>query len=1080
MKKILLTLVAFMAMVAVNAEQISKQQALRKAQQFMPGKQFGEVRNFARGGNVSDREPFYIFNAEGKKGFVIVSGDDRTRPILGYAERGNLEEDNMPDNMKWWLNSLARQIEALGTSLNPAVLMATNMAEINPLIQTEWGQSAPYNYMCPDENMYDKGDNDYNAEKLCLTGCVATAMAQIMYYWKWPNECQALDSYPLGYYDEGWNFIETNRVKGLPATTFKWDKMKTTYSWNETGEAADAVAELMRYCGQAVSMGYGLEGSGANLSPNVMASVFNYSKNVRELSRDYYTTAQWEALVYEELEAKRPVPYSGGSEDGGGHQFIVDGYRGDGLFHVNWGWGYLGSYCVLSVADPWVEQAVGGKENKGAYQYGQCALIGMKPAEAGEVAMPVIYSRLGELLAKTYSRSGANADFTDVALNAYVESYYTVEPESERDVQLGWGLYQDDQFVMCLASQTKKLFVQVYNYLENNQTVSFGASLNAGKYQLCQICRFSDSEQWQRCENYGTNSLVAEVSATTMTIRKPDLENVAFTVNSLSTSENPEVGIPMNFIVNVTNTGESSKIALNLWIQKEGANAWSNVAYGEFYVDPGKSKDIYLVYTPTEAGTFNLKVTDTSDEALYTSTVTIAASEIVVVDNVKYLCTPAYKQATVIHDEDAQRDVTSLTIQKTVTASGVACQVKAIADNAFSSYWNINKIEIPEGVETIGAQAMSYMSNLTRVTLPSTIKSIGEYAFYDNSSLEVVVSNIANPCVLSDKVFKVERLNSQTNVWEVVLSPATLYIPVNTRSKYDEAGWTAQFKKVVEGEFLEGFDGVLKYAYSTGDDEATVIPDDSYKQLTEVTIPATATLGGKSYKVTTVGHNAFENCYLASLTLPSGLVSIGNYSFYNTDIEEITFPNTMKSIGEGAFMYCWRITEVTLPENLESVGPHAFRYMQNLQKVVLPSTIQSIGDGAFFSNQNLASVESHITEPFDILESVFAGSSTWDNTNYVYIFSPSSAKLYVPAGTKSKYVAAKGWNMLANIEEMEPSTLSGDVDGNGDVNAADIDAVVRYIMTGDTTNFVFENANLNGDDKVDAVDLVLLIKKVKP
>ena len=1020
MKKILLTLLAFMSTVAMNAGQVSKQQALQKAQQFMPGKRFGEVRNFARGGNVSDSEPYYVFNAEGKKGFVIVSGDDRTRPILGYAEQGNLEEDQMPDNMRWWLDNLARQIEAIGTSLTSAALMATNMAEIKPLIQTEWAQSAPYNYMCPDENMLDKGDNGYNPEKLCVTGCVATAMAQIMYYWKWPNECPALDSYPIGYYDEGGNYIETNRVKGLPATTFKWDKMKTTYDWGETGEAADAVAELMRYCGQAVSMGYSLDGSGAYLSPNVMATVFNYSKNVKELSRNNYSTTQWETLVYEELKAKRPVPYSGGSEEGGGHQFIVDGYSGDGLFHINWGWGYLGSYSVLSIADPWEEQAVGGKENKNAFQYGQCALIGMKPAEAGEVVVPVIYARLDEFLTKTYSRSGANADFTDVALNAYVESYYTVNPETERDVQLGWGLYQDDQFVQCLTSQTKKLLARQYNYVENNQTVSFGAGLKAGKYQMCQIYRFSDNEQWQRCENYGTNSLIAEVSATAMTIRKPDLENMSFMVNSLTMSENPEAGNPMSFIVNVTNTGESSKIVLNLWIQKMGANAWSNVAQGEFYVDPGKSTDINLGYTPTEAGTYNLKVTGTSDEALFTSTVTIAATEIVVIDNVKYLCTPAYQRATVIRNEDAQRDVSSITIQKAVTAGGVACQVKAIADNAFNSFWNISKLEIPEGVETIGASAMSYMSSLMRVTLPSTLKSIGEKAFYGNSSLEVVASNIAIPCVLSGRVFKVESLNSQTNVWEESLSPATLYVPVNTRSKYDEAGWTVQFKKVVEGELLEAFDGVLKYSYSTGSDEATVIQDDSYKELADVTIPATATLGGKTYKVTAVGSSAFKACYsLSSVTLSSGLVSIGNSSFQNIGIAEIVFPNTLKSIGDDAFEDCWQISAVTLPENLESVGRYAFSYMSNLQKVVLPSTIQSIGDGAFFYNQNLALVESHITEPFDISENVFAGSSTWDDTNYVNIYYPSSAILYVPVGTKTKYASAKGWNMLSAIEEGE-------------------------------------------------------------
>lgn len=1019
MKKVLLTLLTIMVTMAVNAEKVSKQEALQKAQQFMPDKQFRETKAFVRGDRDESNSPFYVFNVESDGGYVIVSGDDRTRPILGYAEQGNLEEDQMPENMKWWLDNLARQIKAIGTSLKPAALTATNLAEIKPLIQTEWGQGAPYNNMCPDENLLDKGDKGYNAEKLCLTGCVATAMAQIMYYWKWPNECPALDSYPLGYY-EGNNFIEIYRVKGLPATTFKWDKMKTTYAWDETGDAADAVAELMRYCGQAGPTAYGLRGSASNMSANVMASVFNYSKNVRELDRVRYSTAQWEALVYEELKAKRPVPYGGASSDMGGHQFIVDGYRSDGLFHFNWGWDHIGSYSVLSVADPSVEQAVGGKENENAFQYGQTAFIGMKPAEAGEVLVPVVYARLNEFLARTYSRSSANADFTDVTLDAYAIATYTVDPEKELDMQLGWGLYQDDQFIYYLGSQTKKLYMQRDNYVENNQTVSFGAGLKAGKYQLCQICRFSDNEQWQRCENYGTNILVAEVSATTMTIRKPDLENMSFMVNSLTTSEFPDAGNPMTFIVNVTNTGESLMVGFNLWIQKAGGSLWNNVAQGEFYVDPDKSADIYLSYTPTEAGNYNLKVTDASDEVMFTSTVTIADTEIVVIDNVKYLCTPVYKRAMVIRNEDVEKNISSITIQKIVTASGIDCQVKAIADNAFNGFWNISELDIPEGVESIGYKSFYEMSNLTKVTLPSTIKRIGEDAFFDNYNLQVVVSNIANPCVLYHTEFKAWLHNSQTYLWGVSASPATLYIPINTRSKYDDAGWTAQFTKVEEGESLEGFEGVLKYSYSTGVDEATVIQDDSYKELAEVIIPATANLGGKSYKVTTVGNNAFSKCYnLTSVTLSDGLVSIGNSSFQFTNIKEIDFPKTLKSIGKDAFDDCRQITAVTLPDNLEYVGRYAFSNMDNLEKVVLPSTIQFIAHGAFLYNKNLTSVESHIIEPFDISESVFAGSSTWDDTNNDYIYFPSSAKLYVPAGTKSKYAAAKGWNMLAAIVEGE-------------------------------------------------------------
>ena len=1026
MKKLLFLLLAFMSTIAVNAEQVSRQQALQKAQLFMPGKQFGEARSFARTGSPVDKEPFYIFNAEGKNGFVIISGDDRTPSILGYAEQGSLEEDQMPDNMKWWLDNLARQIEALGTSLKPANVTSTRsgMTAIAPLIQTEWNQGAPYNYMCPDGDYRDKGDDGYDATNLCVTGCVATAMAQVLYYWKWPNQCAAIDSYGLGYYDENWNFVETNRVKGIPATTFKWNVMKTKYGYQETGEAADAVAELMRYCGQAVRMGYGVGASGANLSPSDLASVFNYSTNIRELDRDSYTTAQWEALVYGELSAEhpRPVLYSGRTSGNAGHQFIIDGYDGNGLFHMNWGWGYSGSYSVLSLADPNTEHGIGGSSNNGAFQYEQDALFGVKPAEVGEVMVPVLYGKLGDFLTKTYNRTGTDVDFTDVTLKATVGSRYVVTPETTLDVQVGWGLYQDDQFISCLASGTKTLPQRSSYSFTNEQTSSFGKNLAAGKYQLTQIYRFSDNEAWKRCENYGTNSLVVEISATSLTVRKPALDNVSFTVNSITTSEQPEVGSAMDIVVNVTNTGETSKIILNMWIQKSGAGSWTNIAQGDFNVDPGTSKDIQMGYTPTEAGTFTLKATDSSDpsdEALCTATVTIAATETVTIGEVAYLCTPLYKRATVVKNTDANKSVSSITIQQTVTASGVACQVKAIANEGLRNYWNISQLEIPEGIETVGKRAVSGLSNMAKLTLPSTLKSIDDYAFANNTSLESVVSHIANPCVVSDNVFKSESWNSQEQKNDVFLSPATLYIPINTMSKYFTAGWTAQFTKVEEGELMEGFDSVLKYSYSTGGTDATVVPDDSYKELTEVTIPATATLGGKTYQVKAVGNNAFMNCNkLTSLTLPEGLVSIGNYSFQSTKIKDIVFPATLKSIGDYAFMYC-NLSTVSLPEGLESIGGRTFYYMSNLKKVVLPSSLTAIGDYAFYNNQNLSSVESHIVEPFDISEGVFATSSTWNSEKQAYDYAPSLAKLYVPIGSKSKYAAAKGWNMFATVEEGE-------------------------------------------------------------
>ena len=298
--------------------------------------------------------------------------------------------------------------------------------------------------------------------------------------------------------------------------------------------------------------------------------------------------------------------------------------------------------------------------------------------------------------------------------------------------------------------------------------------------------------------------------------------------------------------------------------------------------------------------------------------------------------------------------------------------LKSIGEGAFMLCWQITAVTLPENFESVGAYAFSNMSSLQKVVLPSTIQSIGDGAFFSNQNLTLVESHITEPFDISESVFAGSYTRDYTNHVDIYNpSFSKLYVPTGTKPKYVAAkGWN-MFAAIDEGELKEDFDGVLKYSYSTGSDEAIVIQDDSYKQLTEVTIPSTATFGGKSYKVTAVGNNAFKECYdLTSLTLPDGLVSIGNYSFQKVAIKEITFPKTLKSIGEGAFENCRKITVVTLPDKLESVGRYAFRYMSNLQKVELPSAIQSIGDGAFLYNQNLISVVSHIAEPFDISESV--------------------------------------------------------------------------------------------------------------
>ena len=177
MKKLLFLLLTVIMTLTVNAERVSKQEALLKAQQFMPNKQFGEAKAFARGEKAdtpAEYEAFYIFNAGNKGGFVIVSGDDRTEPILGYSDRGSLNPDSVPDNVKWLLGYYERVLTAIANDKNYTRPARTRGAEerktVKTLMATEWGQDFPYNLQCP---IFEG--------KRTVTGCVATAMAQVLY-----------------------------------------------------------------------------------------------------------------------------------------------------------------------------------------------------------------------------------------------------------------------------------------------------------------------------------------------------------------------------------------------------------------------------------------------------------------------------------------------------------------------------------------------------------------------------------------------------------------------------------------------------------------------------------------------------------------------------------------------------------------------------------------------------------------------------------------------------------------------------------------------------------------------------------
>ena len=354
-----------------------------------------------------EAEKIYAFNVEGG-GYVIASGDSRTLPVLGYSDSGSIDWENMPENMRAWLKQYDDAIATLGDRTDfvdgnlvtdgeeqPAVRRAARAA-IEPLVSVYWNQLAPYWNKMP---RY-AGDIAEWQGKECLTGCVATVMAQIMKYHEWPQtETTAIPAYDA---PRDWNDYSTTwHIDELPPVTFDWANMLDHYVVMnpETGKEEvvgteaqlDAVATLMRYCAQSLEMMVTPDESGTKESHMLKAliSYFGYASTARYVSYFAFGIDEWEELIYRELANKRPVAYGGISDDGG-HAFICDGYDAAGLFHFNWGWeGDADGYFSLNVLNPYLNTATGLASRVG-FTYDQQAVIGIQPpSEETEQPLPL-------------------------------------------------------------------------------------------------------------------------------------------------------------------------------------------------------------------------------------------------------------------------------------------------------------------------------------------------------------------------------------------------------------------------------------------------------------------------------------------------------------------------------------------------------------------------------------------------------------------------------------------------------------------------------------------------------------------
>lgn len=604
MRKILLLFSLFLMTLVAWGEPIDRNEALKQASAFLSSRGIPVRQSL----NMAYAQPdkaaeahslYYVFNVGNDKGFVIVAGDDAVSPILAYADRGDFSEGEMAPAAKAMLESYAQQIEMIRQNPSLSVATSTSYAAIEPMVETTWNQGTPYNYMCPTIS---------SETEQAVTGCVATAMAQIIYYHKYPvAQTKAIPAYQLSSGDV---------IPGAYPVTLNWDAMQLSYTGSEAVDdpSALAVAQLMSLCGKSVQMNYSSYASGAASEsvPTALKEYFDYDDAAHIVYRDEYANADWEKMIYDELAAKRPVYLSGTSVSGTsvvGHAFVCDGYDGVGLFHINWGWGGMSDgFFRLTLLNP-SDHGTGGNNGSGGYNLDQGAIIGIQPNQGGtsqEVAQMTLAS-----FASTKETVTRNSSFAGFAVPVNATCWNMTSQTF--NVEVGLACYDDsDEMVGEPTTLAVTDIGPGYGFSFEEDPLTMGTRIADGIYYVKFVHKVNGADAWTLMKNANKYYLELRVNGNTATVinHAPQED---FVVNSVDVQGNKSVGSKQTFTYNITNTGDTYTQGVIFFVNNE------IISQIGLNLDPGATNDYVFSWTPTREGTFNVGLATADGTEIITS-----------------------------------------------------------------------------------------------------------------------------------------------------------------------------------------------------------------------------------------------------------------------------------------------------------------------------------------------------------------------------------------------------------------------------------------------------------------------------
>lgn len=482
-----------------------------------------------------------VYGIKGK-GVVFISKDDDIEPVLGISDE-DFDVNNMPCGMKWWLNTANKSLERMKAkgitySVNP---MAAS-GRPTYFIKTYWNQDKPFNNLCPQIN-----------GSAAPTGCIATAMAQIMKYYQYPATSKGTGIYSVTTYkDKNDKEGTTKWYKRELGHTYQWTAMQSSYGVVSKDEN-DAVATLMADAGAASQMNYQTNSSGTIewYAAKGFAKNFRYdSLAISCLQRDFYTDAEWMEMVRKEMEAKQPVLYCGSDEIEGGHAFLLDGIQEDGKVHVNWGWGKSGDgWFDIDVLRPNITGFTGE-----GFNIGQSMVCGFKKQETPSADE----ENISQWVTDGYSFYISNNELHVKLTNAYNYSHRVFEGRLDIVLQ-GMGdnnskLYTDPIF----ETDTETPYVDMlsgFNYGDKDHPkVDFNLSqeselknISAGTYKLFLGSKSTKEKAYQCLRSVGGTIMYTLTVAAdgTMTLSQDGTS----AISAVAVSQN--ISAPYTYIYNM-------------------------------------------------------------------------------------------------------------------------------------------------------------------------------------------------------------------------------------------------------------------------------------------------------------------------------------------------------------------------------------------------------------------------------------------------------------------------------------------------------------------------------------------------